>query len=290
MSLLQEAIELGVRNLKDSGRGFYVATCPFHKQGKESNPSFSFNIDTGVWKCFTCGVAGDLDKLHYKITGKPRQVTLEHALRIIDELEYKPVIPDHDEKVQITEEELKEYRKRVHEDIYKRVHESKEVINHFELGFDINKHKTIIPVRDAYRNLVGYSERASQSFGSRYIDRLKKSKYVYHLWHVKEYEEAIVTEGPFDVINAYALGFPNTIGLFGMRMSAKQETLILRYFKTLVLALDNDNAGREGIEFIKERLQGRINLGVFQFPPEKKDLGELTKEELKTGMQNTKWL
>jgi DNA primase len=47
--------------------------CPFHKGGEESRPSFSVNVVTGVWHCFTgCG-AGTFPKL-LKLLGLPSHV------------------------------------------------------------------------------------------------------------------------------------------------------------------------------------------------------------------------
>ena len=45
-------------NLKKIGRN-YKACCPFHK---EKTPSFSVNIDKQIYKCFGCGIGGDVIK------------------------------------------------------------------------------------------------------------------------------------------------------------------------------------------------------------------------------------
>lgn len=46
-----------------SGEENVSVRCPFHKEGKESRPSFSINVTNGVWRCFTCHVFGSLPKL-----------------------------------------------------------------------------------------------------------------------------------------------------------------------------------------------------------------------------------
>ena len=53
-------------SIKKSGRG-YVALCPFHN---DRNPSMHINSEKGIFKCFSCGVGGDLIYFYSQITKK----------------------------------------------------------------------------------------------------------------------------------------------------------------------------------------------------------------------------
>ncbi|MFA5975915.1 MAG: DNA primase [Elusimicrobiota bacterium] len=55
---LVELIRESVPGLKKSGRNF-MARCPFHQ---ERTPSFNVNPEMGLFKCFGCGVGGDVFK------------------------------------------------------------------------------------------------------------------------------------------------------------------------------------------------------------------------------------
>ena len=44
-----------------AGYGNVQIRCPFH--GADKNPSASVNVDLGLFRCFTCGLAGDTYKL-----------------------------------------------------------------------------------------------------------------------------------------------------------------------------------------------------------------------------------
>jgi len=55
---LVEVIRESVPGLKKSGRNF-LARCPFHQ---EKTPSFNVNTELGLFKCFGCGVGGDIFK------------------------------------------------------------------------------------------------------------------------------------------------------------------------------------------------------------------------------------
>jgi len=50
--------------------GWAQAPCPFHKDGKERNPSFSVRLDCGAFRCHACGAkGGDVIALHMQLTG-----------------------------------------------------------------------------------------------------------------------------------------------------------------------------------------------------------------------------
>ena len=55
---------------KPGRNAWALARCPSHKNGEESKPSFSINLETGGFFCFACGVkGGDIIALHRLMTG-----------------------------------------------------------------------------------------------------------------------------------------------------------------------------------------------------------------------------
>lgn len=52
--------------LKQSGRLLW-AVCPFHN---DNDPSFSIDEETGIWKCWTENISGDVIDFYQRITGK----------------------------------------------------------------------------------------------------------------------------------------------------------------------------------------------------------------------------
>jgi hypothetical protein len=59
---------LGIRYHRASGR--LTVYCPFHKGGKERNPSLSMNVKDGHYKCFACGEkGGDVIAFYRAVTG-----------------------------------------------------------------------------------------------------------------------------------------------------------------------------------------------------------------------------
>lgn len=52
--------------------------CPFHKDGKERNPSLSMNPKDGYYRCFTCGEKGhDVIAFYRAVTGAGFMETLK---------------------------------------------------------------------------------------------------------------------------------------------------------------------------------------------------------------------
>jgi len=54
--------------LRGQGR-FLSARCPFHKAGKENNPSFWIDQERQTWGCHACGEHGDVINLYARLHG-----------------------------------------------------------------------------------------------------------------------------------------------------------------------------------------------------------------------------
>lgn len=57
---------------RKSGDANVLCRCPFHKGGQETKPSFSVNIEMGVFNCFTCHESGTIPTL-LTMMGVPAQ-------------------------------------------------------------------------------------------------------------------------------------------------------------------------------------------------------------------------
>ncbi len=63
-----------IPSLKENGRGAATGLCPFHE---DRNPSFSLNLESGLFHCFGCGVGGDIFTFYQKLKG----VSFQDALK-----------------------------------------------------------------------------------------------------------------------------------------------------------------------------------------------------------------
>lgn len=60
-------------NVQKLGRanstGWAIGLCPFHD---DHNPSLSLNLESGAFKCFSCGASGSsIVAFHMRLTGSP---------------------------------------------------------------------------------------------------------------------------------------------------------------------------------------------------------------------------
>ena len=50
--------QLGIRPSRPNQSGYWKFCCPFHKGGKEANPSFNLHHINGHYRCHACGAKG----------------------------------------------------------------------------------------------------------------------------------------------------------------------------------------------------------------------------------------
>ena len=108
------------------------------------------------------------------------------------------------------------------------------------------------------------------------------STYLFNYWfaapHIKKSRVVILTEGVGDTLRLEELGIHNSLCIFGTELTGDQRSLIDRSgAMSVIVLLDNDEAGRKGAEKIKEGL-GR-SYRLF-FPTIQDDPGSLNEDEV----------
>ena len=147
-------------------------------------------------------------------------------------------------------------------------------IDAFGLGYHAGKGimsgRTVIPVHNERGELVAYAGRWPADAGwPEGTDKyhlppgFRKSKLLFNLHRAREHatEGLIVVEGFFTVCEFWQRGRKNVVALMGSAMSAEQERLIVETVGPkgrVLLALDNDEAGRKGSEDARNRLSSQV--------------------------------
>ena len=158
---------------RPSGANQVLTKCPFHKGGEERKPSFSINLESGIWHCFTCHEPGSE---HSKDGGTLRQLlrklqipdsTLDAELKIIEpflerkqkanRVERRNFFNDRDpflSETVIGDSLLGVYHfcptKLVNDGF------SPALLEEYEIGYDRDANRIMYPVRDMYGNLAGF--------------------------------------------------------------------------------------------------------------------------------------
>ncbi len=63
-----------ISSLKETSKGEAVGLCPFHQ---DNNPSFSVNLESGLYHCFGCQAGGDVFSFYQKLKGVPFQTAYQ---------------------------------------------------------------------------------------------------------------------------------------------------------------------------------------------------------------------
>ncbi|MGL5591650.1 MAG: DNA primase [Mycoplasmoidaceae bacterium] len=151
---------------------------------------------------------------------------------------------------------------------------------------DFFLNRIIFPIMDEYNNIVGFSGRSlSEKESVKYLNSktnefFKKDSLFYNMQNVikNEFEKIYLVEGFFDVISMHKMGYKNVIGLMGTSFTNNHFEIIKKEIcKTLVLALDNDDAGFKAIINITRILKPteKVLMTFDNYPDSYKDLDSL---------------
>jgi DNA primase len=99
------------------------------------------------------------------------------------------------------------------------------------------------------------------------------------LAQISRQDVVIIVEGFFDCLKVWQSGSLNVVALMGSTLSEHQEKL-LRPFKSIILFLDGDEAGREAAQAIAGRLVHSHFVNVISLP-EGKQPDRLSSEEIR---------
>lgn len=128
--------------------------------------------------------------------------------------------------------------------------------------------RVIFPLQDHRGNISGFAGRVLPGNDKRakYINTPEtpiyhKSYMLYGLYNtrheIKKLDQAVITEGELDMISSWQVGIKNAVALKGSALTKQQVSLLSRYTKNIVLALDADFAGdaaaKRGIEIAQEQ-------------------------------------
>ncbi len=147
-----------------TGESNVTMKCPFHKGGEETKPSFSINVDQGVFHCFTCKASGAIPRL-LTMLGVPRDTVDLETKEIREDLQqnrlrllwkkkaaWRQIDPTRARTI-LPEKILKPYEWCPLSLIEYGFRE--DWLRHMEVGFDRSNLRITYPIRDFYGNLAG---------------------------------------------------------------------------------------------------------------------------------------
>ena len=292
LTLLKLSLTNGkLKDIENKGDDILV-TCPHHDGGHEKTPACNIYIgnDTklpyGYFNCFVCGEKGSFLKFVAECFDAPESCAKAWLLKNFGgELIAKnlfmgePIVLNRNKgiKKHLDESILDQYQ--TWNPYLAKRKLSREICELFKVRYDPKYRQVIFPAYDMKGNLVMLTKRSidTKSF---YLDK-DVEKPVYCLDYVMKnnIKTVLITEGPFDCLTGWEYGFP-TIATFGKISDYQIEQINKSCINSIYAAFDNDAAGRSFLETLKRKLTKRIIIIETKFPFGRKDLNDLTKEEL----------
>ena len=280
--------------------------CPFHE---DINPSMRVCLTDGSFFCFGCEAKGNaldfVKKVHPELNELQACVLLEQILNS-DEVKKLNVKYKKKRRLQNRQalNEAHDYYYGLRTVDWNDIHtkEEHEVLQYMkrrgfnERALNIAQCRTnyniaypfIFPILDngEFKGWVGRTM-------NKYVE--KKRKYLYNDGFRKRdtlcgnYEQnkvVFICEGFMDYLSLRTRGhIKNVVAILGWHISDEQvQKLKDKGVTTVVSALDNDNAGNKGTEYLKQF----FHVIRFAYPDGIKDAGEMSEQQLKTAIRRTR--
>lgn len=257
--------------------------CPFHDN--KHTPSLYINTKTGLWQCFnpSCGQKGNFRQIYKSLTGKAYgkewimdPVNLQKQLDMSllsfeeEELSIDSTLVDYDS------DEVDFLKPMVERGF------SEETLRYFEFGYSRVKERITIPVRNAQFKLVGIIGRAVQDHQEPkylYNKGFRRGELLFNIQNAKGFEQVIVCEGSLDAVKTHQAGFKNVVATLGAKVTGHQVRLLKKYFDSIVIFSDQDEAGDSMMSDIISGCRGK-EVYRMKIPEDLKDPGEMTQEQI----------
>lgn len=287
-----------------SGKHEYDARCPFHDD--HGRPNWGINLDTGFYKCLSCGAKGDFVSLYAHMEAVSLWETLLHLRRVggtpagmVRRLEGLLRRLERSQQQGLATHPPELMAPTIYPPVNKRPEAmkylesrgfTKQSIKKFDLRFSRKRNSIVIPVRDGKGVLWGYIYRnidpdCDPRFRYKYTKKFQRSQVLFgsHLLENNENgynasNQIVVVEGSLDTIWVNQAGIP-AVGILGS-FASEHQIQELRQYPRLVLLMDNDNAGRLAAQEVGGVLNHQVPVSVGRYPRYAKDPCEIKENDL----------
>lgn len=150
------------------------------------------------------------------------------------------------------------------------------VVKSTEPPLDFFVERLIIPLKDVYGHIVGFSGRTLTEQDPKYLNSaenllFKKRQFLYGLdlavAEIKKQKEIILTEGYFDVMAAHQAGLKNVVALMGTKLSEEHIQIIKSLTSKVIVVLDGDTPGLKATDQLIEQLKPhRLEVNIVSLP------------------------
>jgi DNA primase len=280
----------------------WACLCPFHE---EKGPSFSINIEKGLFICYACNERGNFAKLAARFgvgydgsgpglddPGLAAATARKRIVGIEDSFE----VPATSDQKLFPIDWLEWWQQDAEGYWAERGITDPKVLADFQLGYATEDDALIIPLHDHHGRPIGAVRRfrtpPPDVAKYKYPKGVKISHVLYGFAQaasVEQLDQLVVVEGSIDALKAWSFGVP-AVAILGARASQRQVELIESLAPTsLLLMLDADRAGRAAEKHLIEDLResGVILRRPSEWPTNCKDVGEMSSQQFANTLQSS---
>lgn len=263
----------------------YIIFCPFHNNHR--SPAGEVDKRSGFFFCFSCQHVCNLTALVMHTSGrtffeaerfiKSKETETNLGMEIEQKLHTKPLYTPYDElQIKRLNQQALESPRAMRYYNGRLITEAS--VKKFSLGYSEKQDMVTIPVSSPDGMEVGFVGRSVEGKDFKNTPGLPKSKVLFNLHRVKTADRVYVVESSFDAIRLDQCGFP-AVATLGANVSNFQTDLLQKYFNSIYVIADNDEAGGNMKDKLIERLGNRVS--VIQLDKQYKDIGDMSDEEIK---------
>jgi DNA primase len=263
----------------------YIVFCPYHNNNR--TPAGEVSKDHGMFFCFGCQTTKTLIEFVMYTSNR----TYFEAVRYIKSKEQETSIEESVNKALINKPEFVQYDELLIKRLNNQALESPRAIRYFEgrkitkesiekfgLGYSEKQDSVTIPIYSPDGMCIGFVARTVEGKEFKNTPGLPKGKVLFNLHKIKTSNIVYVVESSFDAIRLDQVGFP-AVATLGANVSAAQIRLLEKYFNSIVLIADNDDAGMIMRDKLIEKL-GPIVTSVY-IDKKYKDIGDMDDDAIK---------
>lgn len=243
-------------NARKRGGEEIMISCPFHK---ESKPSMSVSLETGIYHCFGCKKKGNFVSL-YKFLENVNWNEAYNRCESVQRVTYNKV---RTKKIFKLPEDLISSNKLLPVYLKNRGFTSQD-LEVFEVFWRISDHSIFFPIYDENKNLISYVIRKPIGKSNYYYpEGSPHMDYLYGEW-LKLQERVFVVEGAFDCISVSRCGY-SSLSTFTTSFTIDQLNRMKRFIeegkcKEYIIMYDADASDRgDELEFMLSSMGCRVN-------------------------------
>lgn len=155
---------------------------------------------------------------------------------------------------------------------------TKESAQKYKLGYSESQDMVTIPITSPDGIWIGFVARSIEGKSFKNTPGLPKSKTLFNLSRNKREDKVFVVESSFDAIRIEQAG-GKALATLGASISSAQQNLLKKYFRSIILVSDNDEAGRLMAKKIQSSMDGVV---IGSLPDSVKDISDMSDTEIQT--------